>query len=104
MRAYDKIMTGLNEALAHKRGEIKAKTTRMSIMPVQEWKAAEVKQIRQGTGLSQRMFARVMGVSDKTVEAWESGKNTPSGPAGRMLYVMRQDPKFHEKMEFITKR
>ena len=102
MRAYDKIMAGLNEALAYERGEIKATTTRMTIAPLKQWSADEIKQIRIGTGLSQRIFAQVMGVSDKTVEAWEAGRNVPSGPAGRMLYIMQQDPQFAKKMEIIT--
>jgi len=33
-----------------------------------------------------------MGVSVKTVEAWESGRNHPNGTACRMLALTRKDP------------
>lgn len=34
-------------------------------------------------------FAFVFGVSPKTVEAWESGRNVPRGTAQRFLQVIR---------------
>ncbi len=41
--------------------------------------------------LTQHSFALVMGVSIKTVEAWESGKNVPQGPAQRMLDILSKE-------------
>ena len=38
--------------------------------------------------MSQRIFAGYLGVSDKTVEAWEAGTNRPSGAACRILRMM----------------
>ncbi|EKO34356.1 hypothetical protein LEP1GSC161_3268 [Leptospira santarosai str. CBC1416] len=34
-----------------------------------------------------------MGVSAKTIEAWESGKNIPQGPAQRMLFILKNNSK-----------
>lgn len=103
MGAYDKIRRGLEEAIAHERGEKKADVVRLSVEPVKKWSAEEVKQIRASTGMSQRLFAEVMGVSIKTVEAWEAGRNTPAGPSGRMLGMMKIDPKLPEKMNIVYK-
>ena len=35
--------------------------------------------------------AAYMGVSKKTVEAWEGGRTHPSGPAFRLLEVLASD-------------
>lgn len=103
MTAYDKIKAGLEEAIAYERGEINAKTVHMSVAPVHEWTAEEIRQIRLSAGLSQRVFASAMGVSGKTVEAWEAGRNTPSGSSRRMLSMMKHDPKLLERMNIIQR-
>ena len=38
--------------------------------------------------MTQAVFASYMGVSKKTVEAWESGKTHPTGPACRLLNIL----------------
>ncbi|MCP4219220.1 MAG: helix-turn-helix domain-containing protein, partial [bacterium] len=53
-------------------------------------------------GLSQATFARVIGVSKKTVEAWESGRNDPQGPAQRILMFLEKDSSFLERYQLIT--
>jgi DNA-binding transcriptional regulator YiaG len=55
---------------------------------------SEIKQIRQSTGLSQVMFAGSLGVSPKTIEAWENGRNKPEGASRRLLEIVRDDPSF----------
>jgi putative transcriptional regulator len=43
-------------------------------------------------GLSQRVFARLVGVSVKTLQNWEQGRRQPSGPAAVLLIVLVSDP------------
>ena len=38
--------------------------------------------------MTQSAFANYMGVSSKTVEAWEKGTNHPTGPACRLIYFL----------------
>ena len=38
--------------------------------------------------MSQRLFASYLGVSVKTVEAWENGTNHPSGSAKRLISLL----------------
>ncbi|MBM4025559.1 MAG: hypothetical protein FJ280_09150 [Planctomycetes bacterium] len=42
--------------------------------------------------LSQNVFASVLNVSLKTVQAWEQGRNTPCGPALRLLWLLAARP------------
>ena len=42
--------------------------------------------------LSQRIFAKLVGVSVKTPQNWEQGRRQPSGPAAVLLTVLLTDP------------
>ena len=57
MSAFDKIKLGLEEAIAYEKGTLPAKTTRLTIVPVETYQADEIKRIRNSTGLTQRSFA-----------------------------------------------
>ncbi len=94
MSVFDEIKTGLNEAIEFEKGNLKAKTTTLSVEPVAVFEASEIKSIRNSTGLTQNLFAKYMGVSVKTVEAWEAGRNHPDGAASRLLYLTKKDPSF----------
>lgn len=57
------------------------------------FKDPEVKAIREETGLSQTQFARLIGVSKRTLENWEQGRRHPTGPARALLKIVESDPK-----------
>lgn len=103
MNVYEGIMQGLQEAVDYNEGKIKAKSSKISIEPVHEFRAEEIKNIRSELGMTQYLFAGFMGVSPKTVEAWESGRNIPNGPASRMLAMLSIDPALPERYHIITK-
>ncbi len=100
---YESIMTGLQEAVDDAKGKGKRLQRRMvTVIPVKEYCAEDVKRIRHSVGMSQRTFAKYMGVSDKTVEAWESGQNRPSGTASRLLHMMEMDENLVKKFPFVV--
>ena len=47
--------------------------------------APRVVAMRATMGLSQRVFAKLVGVSVKTLQNWEQGRRQPSGPAAVLL-------------------
>ena len=94
MSSFDDLKTGLNQAIDYEKGLGKAKVTVLSIQPVESFSAEEVKSIRLSTGLTRALFAMYMGVSSKTLEAWESGKSHLNGPACRLLALTKKDPSF----------
>ncbi len=51
-----------------------------------------VANIRQGTGLSQRKFAELLGVSVRTLQEWEQGRRAPSGAARTLLRIAAKNP------------
>lgn len=102
MSVFDEIKTGLNEAIEYEKGNLKAETRTMSITPLEEFSPSEIKEIRKSAGLTQNLFAKFLGVSLKTVEAWEAGRNQPNGTACRMLSITKRDPQFPKSSGIIV--
>lgn len=99
---YESIFAGLNEAIEDAKSEEKKLKRRVvAVEPIKDYSANEVRKIRKSTGLSQRLFAGYMGVSVKTVEAWEAGTNQPSGAASRILSMMEMDESLIERFPFV---
>ena len=89
---FESIKQGLEEALEYEKGNSSnVKVRRIKIEPVPHYEAQDIKGIRQKTKLSQSAFANFMGVSKKTVEAWEAGTNIPQGSSQRLLEIMSRD-------------
>ena len=55
--------------------------------------ARAIKALRRRLGISQRLFAHLMGVSVILEQAWEQGRRFPNSTARRLLDEMRRDPK-----------
>jgi len=60
------------------------------IIPAEE---ALVAAARAATGLSQAAFAKLLGVSVRTLQEWEQGRKVPSGAAATLLKVAARHPK-----------
>ena len=99
---FDELMTGLNEAIAIERGELKGRRTVYEIQPVKKYDNAQIKRIRNSVGMTQSLFASYMGVSNKTVEAWEKGVNHPTGTACRLISMLEN--KSFESLPFVLKK
>ena len=98
---FDTLMASLNEAVAIERGELKGRKTVYEIQPVKKYDNTEIKQIRTSVGMTQPLFAKYMGVSSKTVEAWEKGTNHPTGTACRLISMLEN--KTFETLPFVKK-
>ena len=49
--------------------------------------------IRDKTGLSQPDFARLLGVSVRTLQEWEQGRRAPTGAARTLLQIAHKNPR-----------
>ena len=45
--------------------------------------------------MTQQVFASFLDVSVKTVEAWETGRTHPTGPAYRLMYLLSRNQREH---------
>ncbi len=100
---FNSIMTGLNEAIEDASSTTPIlKRHKVTVEPVKVFDADEVKKIRKATGMSQKTFAGYLGVSGKTVEAWEAGTNHPSGAASRLLSMLEMDSTLIVRFPFVS--
>lgn len=91
---FSGVMEGLQEALAYEEGKAKAETfSRKRSLP-----SIDVAAERKKLQLTQHAFASVIGVSPRTVEAWEAGRTNPSPTAKNLLYLISLDPSLIKKL------
>jgi putative transcriptional regulator len=95
---FKRLNESLEQAVAFKNGDkSKAKVSAYKIsMP--EYKAADVVRVRSGLRLSQKGLALALGVSPRTVEAWEIGRNEPNGAARHLLYLIEQNTELVDQL------
>lgn len=55
-------------------------------------KVPEAAEARSRVGLSQQEFARLLGVSARTLQDWEQGRRKPTGAAKTLLRVAFSHP------------
>lgn len=91
---FSGIMEGLQEALAYTKGKAASETfARKRALP-----AVNVAELRSTLEMTQKAFADVLGVSRRTVEAWESGKSTPTPTAKKLMYLIQEDRSLVQKL------
>ena len=90
-KMYEGLKEGLEEALRYVQGDhtVAARVTKVYYFESpKDYSASQVRMIRIGSGMTQPQFAQFFGVSSKTVEAWESGRNHPTGPSRRLMELL----------------
>ena len=85
---FEDLKTGLQEAIDFERGKGRSKVRKLQFEPVQKVDNEEIRRIRIDAGMTQAAFAQFMGISPKTVEAWECGRIHPTGPAYRLIGLL----------------
>lgn len=91
---FSGIMDGLQEALAYEKGQAAADTyARKRSLP-----NVDVAKVRAGLSMTQRAFAELLGVSRRTVEAWEAGKSTPTPTAKKLMFLIQEDHTLVQKL------
>ena len=59
---------------------------------------SDITRARNKVNMSQPAFAELMGVSVRTLQAWDQGKRNPSGAAKTLLRVAETHPEILRKL------
>lgn len=76
--------------------QFNVRTIKLNLQPT-DYSAEAARAARELLGASQAVFAEFLGVSVKTVQAWEQGINPPSGMAARFMDEIRHNPAIYRK-------
>ena len=85
MKEHD-LIVAMREVLAHVQGKITLESREVEVSQ------PEVREIRQQYALTQEDFARLFGISIRTLQKWEQGDRHPQGPAKILLSVIAKNP------------
>ena len=83
--AFESIKLGLQEAIAHAKGEA-------GDVRLHRPRVIDVKALRAKVGMTQEQFAARFGFSTATLRHWERGDRSPHGPALVLLNVIEHNP------------
>jgi putative transcriptional regulator len=97
------ILKGLDEAVQISEAKLESRSNILSITPLHDYNNYEIKNIRTKLNVTQVAFAALLGVSKKTVEAWEKGTNSPNGPARRILELLCADNDLMTKYHILNR-
>jgi putative transcriptional regulator len=91
---FAELMESAEQALAYERGAREGfRVTQVAVpKPPQPMSSGEIARIRKRLNYSQSVFARVLNVSPKTVQAWEQGVRVPSDAALKLLTIAKKHP------------
>lgn len=95
---FEELKESLEQAAAYARGDASHVRVTVREIPTPEYTPADIVSIRKKAGLTQRALSTALGVSPRTVEAWEAGKNAPSGSSVKLLYLIDTDQDVLEKL------
>lgn len=98
---FNDLKTGLEEIISYRKGKLDLRSEEIELPePPAKYKAKDIKRIRQRNSYSQGVFSRILNVSIKTVQSWESGQRIPSHSALRLLELVDKGvycPNVHKK-------
>jgi len=95
---YGRLKESLKQAAAHKKGDSSRVRVSVREMYIPEYRADDIQRLRATLNLSQRGFAYALGVSKRTVESWEIGRNIPNGSARNLLYLLDHNSALVEQL------
>ena len=89
---FDDLMQGLHEISEFEQGKIMLRVNMVEIAPIERFSASDIRKLRMTLNMSKMVFALVIGVSEKTIESWESGINHPNGSSSRLMQLIKKSP------------
>jgi putative transcriptional regulator len=96
MKKKSRILSEVREGAVglHRAGLIDKQTMRefdiLTLPQVRDLTPKQIRTLRVRTNMSQAVFAAFLNTSVSTVQKWEIGEKTPSGPSLKLLNVIDQ--------------
>ena len=90
--AFEKLKAGLEDAIGFHRGQRVLTVRDVRPQVPRKMRSRDIVALRSQLRVSQAVFARLLNVSPRTVQAWERNARKPSDAALKLLHVVRRHP------------
>ena len=97
---FEDLQEGLTQAIDYAKGDGTANVVTYKIEPVTALDKDPIREVRKNVQMTQSVFADYLGVSVKSVEAWECGRTHPTGPAYRLMSFLKKNQL--QKLPFVS--
>ena len=85
MSAFEQIAAGLNDAIAHTKGDASRAALHIA-------ETIDVKAIRTANNMTQQVFAETFGFDTSAVKEWEQKRRQPERSARILLTMIAREP------------
>jgi putative transcriptional regulator len=103
LSAFEQIKLGLQDGIAHSKGELTLRTFRLPPPPPPMDRGKVIK-LRKKLSVSQAIFAALLNVSPKAVQTWELGRRSPRGGTLRLLQILDRQPGVMQELSAASSR
>lgn len=101
---FEDLVNGFKEMELHLKGEITLPTHTLSLDELdnkpEHITGEEIKAIRTGLNLSQKVFAEKLKANLKTYQGWEQGKTKPNAQAVLLLRLAENKPQLFKEIAY----
>jgi putative transcriptional regulator len=84
---FDQLVKGVKEMKRHVAGKV-VRGSRTTVV-----NEPDIRAIREAAKISQLQFAKLIGVSVRTLQNWEQQRTRPAGPARALIKIVASNPK-----------
>lgn len=89
---FNEVLAGLREIQAFETGKKTLRTHRVTSKPLPSLSGEQIREIREGLGVSRGVFAHQLRVSPRTLENWEQGRAKPNDQAKTLILLVAKHP------------
>ncbi len=90
---FEELKGSLKEMVDHATGKRSDLRTTSLPRPPKVLSKDDIATLRSDLKVSQAVFAGLLNISVRTVQAWEQGNGRPSGPSLKLLAIAKKNPK-----------
>jgi putative transcriptional regulator len=107
MNVFDEALKSLDEAIEYERGDSSKGREVVRVLkpvaPLREYTGEDIRRIREAHKYTQSYFGELLGVSMKSVQAWEYNHSKPNGAARRIISIVEKGERFLQEAEIISR-
>ena len=94
----EKLISSARQAEEHSAGRRRLRAVTLEVSPIPQYSSEQIRELRARYDLTRALLGGIVGVSSKTVEAWEIGARQPSAAALRVISELDTNPTYIDKI------